>query len=75
MSVDLAPDVWDEIQRQIATGSFASHDDVLREALVALRFREEEVLAIQQGLTTWKLAESCRCMTSNVNFGARIDFE
>jgi putative addiction module CopG family antidote len=50
MSVDLAPDVWDEIQRQIATGSFASHDDVLREALVALRFREEEVLAIQQGI-------------------------
>jgi Arc/MetJ-type ribon-helix-helix transcriptional regulator len=48
MSVDLAPDVWDEIQRQIATGSFASHDDVLREALVALRFREE--LAIQQGI-------------------------
>jgi Arc/MetJ-type ribon-helix-helix transcriptional regulator len=50
VSVDLAPDVWDEIQRQIATGSFASHDDVLREALVALRFREEEVLAIQQGI-------------------------
>jgi Arc/MetJ-type ribon-helix-helix transcriptional regulator len=50
VSVDLAPDVWDEIQRQIATGSFASHDDVLREALVALRFREEEVLAIPQGI-------------------------
>jgi Arc/MetJ-type ribon-helix-helix transcriptional regulator len=50
MSIDLAPDVWDEIQRQIATGSVASHDSVLREALVALRFRDEEVLAIQQGI-------------------------
>ena len=50
MSIDLSPDVWDEIQRQLATGSFTSHDEVLREALAALRFREEEVLAIQQGI-------------------------
>jgi putative addiction module CopG family antidote len=50
MSVDLAPDVWNEIQRQIAAGGYASHDDVLREALAALRFREDEVLAIQQGI-------------------------
>ena len=50
MSVDLAPDVWDEIQRQIATGSFSSHDEVLREALAALRFRKNEVLAIQEGI-------------------------
>ena len=32
------------------TGSFTSHDDVLRKALAAIRFREEEVLAIQQGI-------------------------
>ncbi|MEX2305992.1 MAG: hypothetical protein WD738_00255 [Pirellulales bacterium] len=50
MSVDLAPDVWNEIQRQLATGSFASPDEVLREALAELRPREEEVLAIQQGI-------------------------
>jgi len=50
MSVDLAPDVWSEIQRQLATGAFSSHDDVLREALAALRFREHEVLAIQEGI-------------------------
>lgn len=50
MSVDLAPDVWNEIQRQIVAGGYASHDDVLREALAALRFREDEVLAIQQGI-------------------------
>ena len=50
MPIDLAPDVWNEIQRQLATGSYSSHDDVLRDALAALRFREGEVLAIQEGI-------------------------
>lgn len=50
MSVDLAPDVWNEIQRHIATGGYASHDEVLRDALNALRFREGEIEAIQQGI-------------------------
>jgi putative addiction module CopG family antidote len=50
MSVDLAPDVWNEIQRQLTTGSYNSHDEVLREALAALRLREEEVRAIQEGV-------------------------
>ncbi len=46
MSVDLSPDIWTEIQRQVATGVFSSPD----EALAALRDREREVLAIQQGI-------------------------
>jgi putative addiction module CopG family antidote len=50
MSVDLAPDIWNEIRRQLASGVFASPDEVLREALAALRSREEEVLAIQEGI-------------------------
>ena len=50
MSVDLAPDVWSEIQRQLAEGGYASHDEVLREALAALRWREEEVQAIREGI-------------------------
>ncbi len=50
MSVDLSPDVWNEIQRQLASGSFASPDDVLREALAVLRSREQEVIAIQEGI-------------------------
>jgi Arc/MetJ-type ribon-helix-helix transcriptional regulator len=43
MSVDLSPDVWNEIQRQAATGVFATPDDVLREALAALRDRKHKV--------------------------------
>lgn len=50
MSVDIASDVWNEIQRQIASGAFASHDEVLREALAALRFRNEELVAIGEGI-------------------------
>lgn len=50
MSIDLAPDVWNELQRQLATGAYASPDDVLREALAALRFREGEYLAIKEGI-------------------------
>lgn len=50
MSVHLAPDIWNEIQRQIAAGRYSSYDEVLREALAALRAREEEVRAIQQGI-------------------------
>jgi putative addiction module CopG family antidote len=50
MSVDLAPDVWNEIQRKLATGFYSSHDEVLREALAALSVREKEVMAIQEGI-------------------------
>jgi putative addiction module CopG family antidote len=50
MSVDLSPDVWNEIQRQLASGSYSSPDDVLRDALAALRSREQEVIAIQEGI-------------------------
>jgi Arc/MetJ-type ribon-helix-helix transcriptional regulator len=43
-----------EIQRQVATGAFATPDDVVREALAALRSRDDEVLAIQQGIDDMK---------------------
>lgn len=43
MSVDLSPDIWNDIQRHVATGVFATSDDVLHEALAALRDREQEV--------------------------------
>ncbi len=50
MSVDLSPDIWNEIQRRLASGSYTSPDEVVREALAALRDREREVLAIQNGI-------------------------
>jgi Arc/MetJ-type ribon-helix-helix transcriptional regulator len=50
MSVDMAPDIWNEIQRQLSSGSYSSPDEVLRDALAALRSRDEEVLAIGHGI-------------------------
>jgi putative addiction module CopG family antidote len=50
MSTDLSPDVWNEIQRQISSGSYASPDEVVRVALAALRSRDEEFVAIQEGI-------------------------
>jgi putative addiction module CopG family antidote len=50
MSVDLAPDVWNEIQRLLASGTYATADEVLREALAALRSCEREVMAIKEGI-------------------------
>jgi Arc/MetJ-type ribon-helix-helix transcriptional regulator len=50
MSVDLSPDIWNEIQRHVASGVFATPEEVLREALAALRVREREVIAIQEGI-------------------------
>jgi Arc/MetJ-type ribon-helix-helix transcriptional regulator len=50
MSVDLSPDVWNEIQRHVATGAFATPEDVVREALAALRVRDREARAIQEGI-------------------------
>jgi Arc/MetJ-type ribon-helix-helix transcriptional regulator len=47
MRVDLAPDVWNEIQRLLASGAYTSPDDVLRDALVALRDRERQAVALQ----------------------------
>ena len=44
------PDLEDEIKQRMATGQYTSEDDVLREALHALRWRDEEVAAIQEGI-------------------------
>ena len=50
MRVDLSPDNWNKIQRHVAAGVFATPDDVVRDALAALRDREREVAAIQEGI-------------------------
>jgi Arc/MetJ-type ribon-helix-helix transcriptional regulator len=50
MSIDLSPDVWNEIQRQLSSGSYTSPDEVMRVALAALRSRDEEVFAIQESI-------------------------
>jgi Arc/MetJ-type ribon-helix-helix transcriptional regulator len=53
MSHKLAPDIWDEIQRQISMEGYSSTYEVLRDALAALR-REEDLRAIQAGIDDMK---------------------
>ena len=44
------PDLENEIQAQMKTGQYASQDEVLRNALRALKWRDGEVAAIQEGI-------------------------
>ncbi len=53
MTYHFPPDLATEIQLHMATGQYSSEDDVLRDALQALRAskcHDEEVAAIQQGI-------------------------
>lgn len=57
MPYQLPPDVQDQVSRQIATGHYASEDEVLRAALRALTFRHGELPAIRAGIEDM---EACR---------------
>jgi len=50
MAYNLPSDVQNQISQHIATGHYASEDDVLRAALRALGERHEELAAIQAGI-------------------------
>jgi putative addiction module CopG family antidote len=50
MSYNLPTDVLDQIRHHIASGQYASEDDVLRAALHALALHEEELAAIRSGI-------------------------
>ena len=44
------PDLEDEIKQRMKTGQYKSQDELLREALRALKSRDAEVAAIQEGI-------------------------
>ena len=46
----LPADLDDEIKARMKTGRYASEDEVLREALRALKWRDDEAAAIQEGI-------------------------
>lgn len=50
MSYALPPDAHAQIRQYVATGRYASEDEVLRAAMRALAFRDEELAAIQEGV-------------------------
>lgn len=50
MTIDLPADIAEYLHEQVATGQYASPEDVLRDAVKSLRRHRVEVAAIQEGL-------------------------
>jgi len=50
MTYQFPPDLEAGIKERMASGQYSSEDDLLREALNALRWRDLEVAAIQEGI-------------------------
>jgi Arc/MetJ-type ribon-helix-helix transcriptional regulator len=53
MTTSIPSDVQQAIDSRMATGKYATVDDVLREAFRALDNEDEEVVAIQQAIDDW----------------------
>ena len=51
MPESFASDIVQRIDAQVATGQFASHDEVIRAALSALEQQQEDWEAIELGIT------------------------
>ena len=47
---ELPPDVYAEIKQRMASGNYPSEEDVLRQAMRALKVHDEELAAIQMGI-------------------------
>ncbi len=50
MSYQFPPDIDAFVKNQLASGRYASEDDLIREAFDALRRQEEDIAAIQAGI-------------------------
>jgi len=50
MAYPFPPDVKDLVNEHLATGQYGSEDDVLRDALKALKRRSRETAAIAEGI-------------------------
>ena len=50
MAHKFPPDVQDQLRQCMATGQYASEDDVLRDALRVLELQHEDVAAVKQAI-------------------------
>jgi putative addiction module CopG family antidote len=53
MSYTLPPDVEEMVRQRMASGKYASQDELLREALRALAEEEEDLAAVEAALAEW----------------------
>jgi len=57
MSIVVPQDVAEMVARQIASGRYQSDDDVLRSAMLALEEVDEDYLAIEEAVGSWRKGE------------------
>lgn len=60
MAHQFPPDVKDQLRERMATGQYASEDDVLRDALRALKRQDQEVAAIREAITDMEAGDRGR---------------
>ena len=53
----LPADVQEIVKQRLATGKYASEDEVLRDALRALADEDEDVAAVQEAIAGWQAGE------------------
>jgi Arc/MetJ-type ribon-helix-helix transcriptional regulator len=54
MSLQLSPELEETIREEMASGKYASEEQLLQEALLALREQREDIAAIQAGIDDWQ---------------------
>ena len=57
MSIVVPHDVEEMVARQIASGRYHSDEEVLRSAMLALEEIDEDYLAIQEAVGSWRKGE------------------
>ena len=50
MNYEFPPDVKEQVRQRIANGQYATEDDVLRDALTALKRQDEDVAAVKEAI-------------------------
>lgn len=60
MAHQFPPDVEDQLRERMATGQYASEDDVLRDALRALKQQDQDMAAIREAITDMEAGDKGR---------------
>ena len=57
MRYDFPPDIQELVGARLASGKYASEDDVLREALRVLSEEQEDLAAVQDAIAEWRAGD------------------
>jgi putative addiction module CopG family antidote len=58
MPYQFPPDVDQLVRKQMASGSYTTEDELLREALRALREQDEDLLAVREALAEFEAGDA-----------------